>query len=1007
MSSEKPPETALASTSAGDSPVVFAAEEEIFVERELEDEATSPPESLTTPERGDVETAIVPSLTESASDHEMPLIANFKDHFSLPMPSSRIRFRSTRSAARVIEQEDGQFVLEENYDSDEDEHEVSIKRIEDKSAGVSFLRAIYAVVTAFWTGFLLIFSLQILLFLTLDLAIQLGITSKQDPNYGAALGVLCSFPAFVYGLASALVIAGAFISDVWRGHFLIRNFAFRKLKSTAVEWIFFTFFLGLPLFVMGCLMLEANENWWVIGGSIWFFSIFAFFVIFCFNVIFFEIHACRKVMRLQYTDDTDHSCFHVTLKALMLRQVARYSAIKYVSFLSRGALLNSEATDKLGEENMLVETRTESLSLLAKLTMWKRLSTNGGLGLYEDIQDSPQQVYTIDDARDVRPFMTAQSWSLEKVFCRPKHSRYIMILSGAGAVTRAQLRSSFACSVIGSFLMFFLLLSFLVYLDMGYALVGFGIAIGIIVALPSFISTFKLYRTGKDLIFAKRAARKSAPKRDKSIDRNDDLQHIDSFRRSNQASEAVYFVRENFRVTRATPRLCWIMFVLEVAFGGIWPLWSLLAVNNLPLALMFILISVVTGLRYYFNAAIVLEETGNLDMIDDQQKNLSDRAKWREASRLSAIIGNITRGRSRGPWMAVLGVFGFIVVGLFAGALGTEQVVNAETTSKTSYVYLPDFHYEQQDSLQYPTCQLSNDLGLSPLTKMVDYAYLAGVAYRDVGATQAELDGWFNGTALDNNALVKKYRAAVNLTSEVSFKLITFPDKGNFAFVSIRGTQNNWDMLTDVQLWSAAKLMQVLREALPFGSIWTPIIPTLIKAITKLESGNIQKISFYKDTTAFVETLLELVPANFSGVAVTGHSLGGGLSIITGAQTGVPAVGLSAPNAMLSRKSFEPPITVQALNSKTFNIIPDRDVVPQIDDPAQNFQNINCNTATQDILACHDSTRSLCEIMFTCGTGPRPAICQCVTDYGYPEPRPYEWANRTFAEACASAMEGK
>jgi hypothetical protein len=40
----------------------------------------------------------------------------------------------------------------------------------------------------------------------------------------------------------------------------------------------------------------------------------------------------------------------------------------------------------------------------------------------------------------------------------------------------------------------------------------------------------------------------------------------------------------------------------------------------------------------------------------------------------------------------------------------------------------------------------------------------------------------------------------------------------------------------------------------------------------------------------------------------------------------------------------------------------------------------------------------LCEIMHTCGTGIRPALCECVTVYGYPEPRPT--GNRTFAEAC-------
>jgi putative lipase involved disintegration of autophagic bodies len=58
--------------------------------------------------------------------------------------------------------------------------------------------------------------------------------------------------------------------------------------------------------------------------------------------------------------------------------------------------------------------------------------------------------------------------------------------------------------------------------------------------------------------------------------------------------------------------------------------------------------------------------------------------------------------------------------------------------------------------------------------------------------------------------------------------------------------------------------------------------------------------------------------AMYSGLGVVGHSLGGGLAIITGAQKGVPAVALSGPNAMLSRKSFDPPISREALDKKTF-----------------------------------------------------------------------------------------
>jgi lipase ATG15 len=200
----------------------------------------------------------------------------------------------------------------------------------------------------------------------------------------------------------------------------------------------------------------------------------------------------------------------------------------------------------------------------------------------------------------------------------------------------------------------------------------------------------------------------------------------------------------------------------------------------------------------------------------------------------------------------------------------------------------------------------------------VDFAFLAGLAYRSPNNTQEDLDGWFGpGIAVDNVDTVEMYRSDYNITSAVSFKLVTFPNNGNFAYVLIRGTTNTWDMLTDAQLWSAAALLQVHRELLPIGAIWTPILDQLIRAITKIESASIESVSFYKDTTAFVN-FIKGQTDTYLGLSITGHSLGGGLSIITGAQTGVPAVALSGPNAMLSRRSFDPPISAEDLDSKTF-----------------------------------------------------------------------------------------
>jgi lipase ATG15 len=358
---------------------------------------------------------------------------------------------------------------------------------------------------------------------------------------------------------------------------------------------------------------------------------------------------------------------------------------------------------------------------------------------------------------------------------------------------------------------------------------------------------------------------------------------------------------------------------------------------------MFVLMAGITGLRYYVNAAVVLEETGRMDLVD----GVDEYTRWQKQSRLNEIVGNITRGRSLGVWMSVLGFLGFIFLALMLLAVGTEKATQATELPK---VFLDDFEYLQQDSLRYPTCQLSTGLvDESPLTRMVDYAFLAGLAYRGTEYTQNDLDGWFGGEqAKDNEDVVHEYRTKFVTSSAVSFKLVTFPNSNNWAYILIRGTTNPWDMLTDAQLWSAAALMQVHRQLLPFGVMWTPIIKQLIRAITAIESSSIEAVSFYKDTTKFTKWVQ--AQSKFGGVGLTGHSLGGGLSIITGAQTGVSAVALSGPNAMLSRKSFDPPILREALDSKTFNIIPERDLVPMIDDVAQNWQSIRCEAEFANVI---------------------------------------------------------
>ena len=110
-------------------------------------------------------------------------------------------------------------------------------------------------------------------------------------------------------------------------------------------------------------------------------------------------------------------------------------------------------------------------------------------------------------------------------------------------------------------------------------------------------------------------------------------------------------------------------------------------------------------------------------------------------------------------------------------------------------------------------------------------------------------------------------------------------------------------------------MFQFVRLLLPLGEIWSPILDELVKFIGDLESESIKDVAYYRVVNEFVQSLLD--ENIYKGIQITGHSLGGGLSMIAGAQLGVPAIALSGPNTMISRRVFGN-ITEDDLNTFTF-----------------------------------------------------------------------------------------
>jgi lipase ATG15 len=173
--------------------------------------------------------------------------------------------------------------------------------------------------------------------------------------------------------------------------------------------------------------------------------------------------------------------------------------------------------------------------------------------------------------------------------------------------------------------------------------------------------------------------------------------------------------------------------------------------------------------------------------------------------------------------------------------------------------------------------------------------------------------------------------------------------------------------------------------------------------VSWIQADSLADIAFYKQTSAFVKHMKE--SSQYDTLIITGHSLGGGLAMISGAQTEVPAIALSGPNAVISRRTFSPPVSIESLEKYTFNIVPDRDVVPRLDDLSQNYQRIKCRSGLNDPLACHSSKRSLCELLYQCGSKGRPIPCDCLdleSDYGNPQPVSSNSGGASMQDVCTA-----
>lgn len=595
-----------------------------------------------------------------------------------------------------------------------------------------------------------------------------------------------------------------------------------------------------------------RPNAWSITLLFWYGCVSVFFVIFAVNSVYFEVKGALSFLSKRQ-DMIGKDVWQQIKTCIILTQTARYSGYRTEKYLACSAEVRTGVDQSIQESSILDWSRQQRTGPWSRLTKWSFLSTESPAKwtprLFAPV-DPPEKLYTIDDVQEHRPYVTKHTWSLERLFCRPRNSRYIVIVGGPGALTEGQMRSSVACSFLGIFVFFLLFLSVLIWLQFPAFVVVIAMIICALFAVPLLKDLRRLvYVTGK--VFAARKEQEKLDIAPENSNQGPVVPTLTAFHSSRRASEilnipneGMFLVAQESRVTKATERLCWIAFVLEMLIFVLYPLIVLCLVRNFQLVFLFVVVVGVTAIRHYINLVAVVEESGELSLIS----GTNAKSRWAKQSRLNDLIESISYNKARLLWQYIFAGCGLLGLLIFIGA----SQDTFESTSSGALTFVNGYAWTPLDEdVRYGTCNFSKSSTFGINATLADFAFLTSLPYKTDSVAATQLHEWFQDTHVtEDYVTVSNFRTEYGYeNSPVFFRLFRFAlengkDRG---VISIRGTQNNWDVvsyvgcnralltlldlkvvsclkLADFQLWSAAMLCQGLRVILPIGEMWTPIL---------------------------------------------------------------------------------------------------------------------------------------------------------------------------------------
>ena len=88
-------------------------------------------------------------------------------------------------------------------------------------------------------------------------------------------------------------------------------------------------------------------------------------------------------------------------------------------------------------------------------------------------------------------------------------------------------------------------------------------------------------------------------------------------------------------------------------------------------------------------------------------------------------------------------------------------------------------------------------------------------------------------------------------------------------------------------------MLEIFLYLMPAGDLFYPILYESLDAMGFVESQRLKQVQLDSQTTGLINYMRNTAGFNESMISITGHSLGGGIALITGAQTNIPAIAIS------------------------------------------------------------------------------------------------------------------